>query len=90
MARDRAMIELYSFVSLATYATVVDSFPHAVSCGTSKVLQYAVSDRNSVDLEPDADVIIRAIERGIDKTYNCDHSVASVVSQYFCDTCEEK
>lgn len=85
MARDN-IVERYSFISLDAYAVVRDEFPHAVSCGRSKILQYAVGALHDEELEQDADVIIRAIEAGLDRAYNCDHSVASVVSEHFNGT----
>lgn len=80
------IVERYSFVSFIAYELVKDKFPHAVNCGSSKVLQYAVTESHNEELETDADVIIRAIESGLDRDYNCGHNVASIVSKYFSGT----
>lgn len=91
------IIERYSFVSFDAYKSVKDKFPHAVSCGDSKIIQYAsptdseemlrLVESSGLELvhysEMSAQMIINAIESGIDKIYNCNHDVAIAVTQHF-------
>ena len=83
MDRNRSMIERYSFISLDAYELVKDEYPHAISYGNSKVIQYAVPSNHSEQLEYDEQVIINAIESGIDKEYKCNGDTARKVAAYF-------
>ena len=96
MARNN-IIERYSFISFDAYEPVEDKFPHAVCCGDSKIVQYAsptdseemlrLVESSGLELvhysEVNADMVISAIESGIDKIYNCNHDVAIAVTQHF-------
>lgn len=91
------MIERYSFISFSMWELVKDIFPNAVTYGNSKIVQYAspsdsnmmmeLVQANNLELvhrsEVSAQMIIDAIETGIDKVYNCNHDVALVVCQHF-------
>lgn len=91
------MIERYSFISFAMWELVKGIFPSAVTYGNSKIVQYASpSDSNMMmelvqanklglvhHSEVNAQMIINAIEAGIDKVYNCNHDIALAVCQYF-------
>lgn len=96
MARNNT-VERYSFVSFDAWESVKDKFPRAVGCGDSKIIQYA-SPSDSVDMmrlvessglelvhysKVSAQMIISAIEIGIDKIYNCNHDVALAVVNHF-------
>lgn len=97
MGGDTAMIERYSFISFSMWELVKDTFPNAVTYGNSKIVQYtSPSDSNMMmelvkvnNLElvhhsqTNAQMIIDAIESGIDKVYNCNHDVALKVCQHF-------
>lgn len=91
------MIERYSFISFDMWELVKDIFPDAVSYGNSKVVQYAsptdsnlmmqLVESNNLTLihhsETNAQMIINAIENGIDKVYNCNHGVALRVCEHY-------
>lgn len=91
------MIERYSFISFDMWELVKGIFPDAVTYGNSKIVQYAspsdsnmmmelVKD-NNLELvhhsEVNAQMIINAIETGIDKVYNCNRDVALIVCKHF-------
>lgn len=82
MARN-TIIERYSFISFDAYESVKDKFPCAVSCGESKIIQYAVNQGAFEILESDYRVIVSAIEYGLDRAYNCDHTTALAVANHF-------
>lgn len=92
------MIERYSFISLDMWELVKDIFPHAVTYGNSKIVQYASPSNsgqmmklvNQFNLElvhhskSNAQMIIDAIEGGMGNTvYNCNHDVALEVCKHF-------
>ncbi|WP_428613841.1 hypothetical protein [Pseudoalteromonas sp.] len=82
MARN-TIIERYSFISLDDYDSVKNKFPNAVSCGNSKIIQYTVNQGAFEILESDYRVIVSAIESGLDRVYNCDHTTALSVANHF-------
>lgn len=82
MARN-TIIERYSFISFDDYESVKDKFPHAVSCGNSKIIQYTVNQVAFEILESDYRVIVSAIESGLYRIYNCDHATALAVANHF-------
>lgn len=91
------MIERYSFISFDMWGLVKEVFPNAVSYGSSKIVQYSspgdsnmmmqLVKANNLELvhhsETNAQMIIDAIDNGIDKVYNCNHDVAIEVCQHF-------
>lgn len=91
------MIERYSFISFDMWELVKDVFPHAVTYGNSKIVQYASPSDSNVMMElvqvnklelvhhsqTNTQMIIDAIETGIDKVYNCNHDVALDVCKHF-------
>ena len=91
------LIERYSFIPIAAWETIIDVFPNAVSYGNSKIVQYAspteseamhkLVDESGLELihhtESNAQMIITAIESGIDKIHNCNHDVAIDVAKHF-------
>lgn len=91
------MTERYSFISFDMWELVKDIFPDAVTYGDAKIVQYASpSDSNmmmelvqskNLDLvhhsQTNSQMIIDAIETGIDKVYNCNRDVALEVARHF-------
>jgi hypothetical protein len=91
------MIERYSFIPVSAWESVKSVFPNAISYGNSKVVQYASPVDSTAMLElvnksglefihhslTDAQMIIDAIESGIDKVYNCNIDVARDVASHF-------
>jgi len=90
-------IKRFSFIPLSAWETVKDIFPNAISYGKSKVIGYdspkdsqemkSYVDSSGLEMvlhdKTNAQMIISAIESGIDKIYNCDHDVALEVVGYF-------
>jgi len=91
------LINRFAFIPISAWEGVKDTFPNAVSYGESKVIGYD-SPKESLEMislvessglelvhhsESNAQMIIEAIESGIDKVYNCDHDVAIVVASHF-------
>lgn len=91
------MIDRHSFVSIEAWKLVKDKFPCARQVGNSKICTYT-SPTQSVEMmelvkesgielihyeDTDVQMIISAIEKGIDKIYNCNTDVALEVCRYF-------
>lgn len=97
MGGDTSMIERYSFIPVSAWESVKNTFPNAISYGNSKIVQYAspgdsaamleLVNQSGLDFvhhsESNAQMIIEAIESGIDKVYNCDYDVAVAVASHF-------
>jgi len=93
------LIDRYSFIPLSAWQSVKHIFPHAVSYGNSKVVSYdspkasaemmALVESSGLELvhysQTNSKMIIDAINDGIDKIYNCEHSIALEVSNYFSE-----
>lgn len=97
MGGDINLIERYAFISFEMWGLVKDIFPKAVTYGNSKIVQYASPMQSNVMRNlvlkhnlplieheyTDSEMIINAIETGIDKVYNCNHDVALEVCDHF-------
>lgn len=91
------MIERYSFISFGMWESVKHVFPNAISYGNSKVVQYASPNDSTFMMnlvrssgaelvhhsESNAQMIINAIDSGIDKIYNCNIDVALAVANHY-------
>jgi len=91
------LINRFAFIPFSAWEDVEDIFPNAVSYGESKVIGYD-SPKDSPEMKSyadnsgfktllhdktDAQMIIDAIESGIDKVYNCNADVAREVAAHF-------
>lgn len=93
------LTERYAFIPVPAWETVIDSFPNAVSYGDSKLIQYASPEDSDRMMQfvidsglefvhytrADSDMIMTAINAGIDKIYNCDYETALEVASNFME-----